>query len=151
MTKKNSGVAQVILVVILAVIIVVAILLSIPKGPKPPIEVRCSLASSTINENEFSVLTVSIKNLDLKTHKITLVFDASSRISIYAGTERLLQQNMYTLTLDATDPSQQKVFTVSGSLDQKVSSAQYPLVLKVYVDGNELKKNWDDLLLTVKR
>ena len=151
MRRRNSGLGQIILIVIFAAIIFVLVISFVPKGPKPPVDIECSLDPLTITQNERSLLTISIENLDLKTHEIKFVFDASSRISIYAGTERLLEQNTYAFTLDATNPSERKAFTMSGSLDQKVSSAQYPILLKVYVNGNELAKNWDDLLLTVRR
>jgi hypothetical protein len=43
------------------------------------------------------------------------------------------------------------VFTVKGSLEEKTSRAEYPIDLKVYVDGNGLLKTWDDILLDVRK
>jgi hypothetical protein len=139
------------LLVVLVAFIIFMTVLSPMFGAKPPIEVNLSLSPTTIKENEAAKLTVLLKNLDLKTHNIRFVFDTTPRISIYAGAEKLLADNAYSFTLEATDPSEEKVFTVKGSLEEKTSRAEYPIDLKVYVDGNGLLKTWDDILLDVRK
>jgi uncharacterized protein (DUF58 family) len=119
--------------------------------PKPPIEVNVSLSPTTIKENEIAKLTLSLKNSDLKTHQIRIVFDTNPRILVYAGTEQLLRDYTFSLTLEASKPSDERVFTMTGVLEERVSSSDYPVTLKIYVDGNELAKTWDDAVLTVKK
>jgi hypothetical protein len=120
-------------------------------APKPPIEVHPSLNPSTIKEEESAQLTLSLKNLDLKTHQIKIVFDVNPRIVVYAGTEVLLQDHTFSLTLDASKPSEERVFTMTDLLETKISSSNCPINLKVYVDENELSKTWDDITLTIKK
>lgn len=138
-------------IIILVVVFFIALVLPPMLAPSPPISVKSSLDPSTIRENERAKLTLSFENSDLKTHDIKLVFDTSPRILIYAGTEQLLQDKTYSFTLEAVDPSEERVFTVTGSLEEKVSSCEYPINLKIYVDGNELQKTWDDIVLIVKK
>jgi hypothetical protein len=119
--------------------------------PKPSVEVHLSLNPSTIRENEIAQLTVSLKNLDLKTHQLKLAFDINPRILVYAGTEQLLQDDTFLLTLEASQPSDERIFTMTGVLEAKSSSCDYPISLKVYENGNELSKTWNDITLTIKK
>lgn len=119
--------------------------------PKAPIEVAVSLNPTSIKENETSKLTLSVKNTDLKTHTIRFVFDTNPLIAIYAGSEQLLHNNAYSFAIEASDPSEERVFTVAGSLDEKVSSSDYPIAVHVYVDGNALSEAWNDVVLTIRQ
>lgn len=138
-------------VVVIAIILITMTALSPLSKPRPPVGVLISLDPTIIRENETSKLTLSVENSDLKTHIITSFFDTSPRISIYAGNEQRLHDNTYSFTIEASDPSEERVFTVTGSLDEKVSSSDYPIALHVYVDGNALSKAWDDVVLTIRK
>jgi hypothetical protein len=139
---------------VLAVLVLSGIAItSLPAAlrPKPPIEVNASLSPTTVRENEVARLTLSLKNLDLKTHEVYIVFDVNPRMLIYAGTEQLLENNTFSLTLEASRSSDERIFTLTGFLEGKISSSDYPVSLKIYVDGVQLSKTWDDLTLTIKK
>jgi hypothetical protein len=119
--------------------------------PKPSVEVHLSLDPSTIKENQSARLTLSLKNLDLKTHQLTIVFNVNPRIQVYAGTEQLLQNYTFSLRLEASQPADERVFTMTGSLEPGISSSDYPISLNVYDNGNELNKAWDDVTLTITK
>ena len=151
MRPRNSGIAPLIAIIFVVALILVSVYVVRHFSPKPPIEVAYSLEPSTIKENERSQLILTFNNIDLKTHEIGIVFAISHRISVYEGSERLLQENTYSFVLEATDPSEQRVFTVSGSLEEGTLSSQYPISFRVFVDGNELRKTWDDPILTIQK
>jgi hypothetical protein len=44
----------------------------------------------------------------------------------------------------------QIVLTVQAMLEGKVSSTDYVVGLKVFVDGNEMAKSWNDFVLTIR-
>lgn len=124
--------------------------------PKPPIEIsKLSIEPSPVKEGEKSILIVSVKNLDLKTHEIKFIFDVGPRVLMYAGAEQLLPKSnsfyVYTFTLEAADPAEERVFAVTTTLEEGISSADYTLSLMVFIDGEELRKTWDDLALTVRK
>ena len=151
MKRKNSGVSPLIGVIILIALAAIIIVMLQPFSPKPSIEVAWSLEPPTVKENERSRLTLSFTNIDLKTYEIKVFFDTSPRLSIYEGNEHLLQQNTYAFTLEASDPSEQRVFTLSGTLEAGTLSSQYSIPFSVYIDGKELPKNWDEPILTIQR
>lgn len=151
MRSRNSGIAPLIAVILVVALIFVSVYAFRHFSPKPPIEVVYSLEPSTIKEKERAHLILTLNNVDLSTHEIGIVFDISHRISVHEGSERLLQENMYSFVLEAADPSEQRVFTVSGSLEEGTLSSQYPISFRVFVDGNELRKTWGDPILTVQK
>lgn len=151
MRRGNSGFLPVIAVVVLVALAIFVIFMSQSFQPKPPIEVMWSLDPSVVKENERSKLTLTFSNLDLKTHEVKVSFDTSPRILVYEGNEHLLQQNKYTFVLEASDPSEQRVFTLSGNLEAGTLGSQYPILFNVLVDGNELSKNWSDPVLTIQK
>ena len=148
---RNSEFSWVFGIILLVAATIILISASQYFQPKQPIEVVWSLDPSTIKENERSKLTLTFNNLDLKTHEIQVFFGTSPRISIYEGNEHLLQQNTYTFTLEASDPSEQRVFTLRGTLEAGTLSSQYLIPYSVCVDGKELPKNWDEPVLTIQR
>jgi len=151
MRPRNSGIAPLVAIILIIALIGATIYIAQLFSPKPPIEVAYSLEPSTIKEGERSQLTLTFNNIALRTHEIEIVFDISHRISIYEGSERLLRENTYSFVLEATDPSEQRVFTVSGSLEAGTLSSQYPIAFRVFVDGNDLRKTWGDPILTVQK
>lgn len=149
MKVGNSGISSLKVIFFLVAIAIITISIHYVPKPKPSIEVRCSLDPKTIKESERSELTLTLNNLDLRTHEIKILFDTSHRVSIYEGNEHPLQENAYTFVLEAADPSEQRVFSISGNLEAGTLSSQYPILFGIYVDGNELSKTWDAPVLTI--
>jgi len=148
--NKNSGFAFLIGILAIAALVIIAILILQFARPKPMVEVMYAIDPSTIKENERSKLTVTFKNVDLKTHEIAVAFEISPRISVYGGNEYLLQDNTYTFRLEATDSDERRVFTISGNLETGTISSQYLIHFSVYVDGDKLSQNWDTPILTIR-
>jgi hypothetical protein len=44
-----------------------------------------------------------------------------------------------------------RVFVVIGTLEEYTLSAEYPISLSVYFDGEEQEETWSDLILKVER
>lgn len=153
----NSGIK----IIMLIIIIFIAILLVYWAYhgffvPKSPIEIsNFSIKPSFIKEGKRASITVGVRNLDMKTHEIKLIFKVSPRVLIFKGAEQPLPKEnsfyTYTFTLDAADPEEERIFTVTATLEEGISRADYPLSLSVLVDGKELRKTWKDLSLTVQR
>lgn len=121
-----------------------------------PIKVsKFSINPSSVKEGDKAIITINVKNLDLKTNEIKLIFSAGPRVSIYAGEEQLLLKSnnnyLYSFKMKAEDPTEERVFSVSVTLEEGISKADYHLSLTVYVDGEKMKKTWGDLILTVKK
>ncbi len=126
-----------------------------------PTMVLFSIDRLVLKKGENATLTVIIENFDLETHVVEYRFNASHRVLIYKGAEKLLprigSQYTFNYILDATVPhtyiytyTETRVFIVSATLEEGVSSATYPISLTVYFDGEELEKTWNDLILKVE-
>jgi len=145
------------IMVALALVIVISIaILFRPSSQQLPIEISdFSIKPSSVKEGNKATITVNVKNVDLKTHQIKFLFNVSPRVSMYAGAEQLLPKDnsfyVYNFTLEAADPTEKRLFTVTATLEEGTSRVDYPLSLTVSFDGEELKKTWDDLTLTVEK
>jgi len=120
-----------------------------PDGP-----VQFSMDRSVIKNGENATITVSVKNIQMKEYKVEYRFNASGRLWVYEGAERLLPrvgaQYVFNYTMDASIPSETRVFVVVGTLEEGISSATYPISLAIYFDGEKLDKSWSDLTLKVE-
>jgi hypothetical protein len=149
--NSDSGSAIAIVVIALLIVAIAAVSLLNAHHPESPIEVLGSLEPSTIKVGERSKLTLTFNNLDLKTHEVTLIFNTNPRILIYEGSEQLLQNNSYTFILEAADPSETRVFTLTGNIESGILSANYPIAYSVHADGNRIQQSWSDAILTIQR
>jgi len=148
----NNKMKLILLAVVAVVIIAVALIgLNLYNGslPKPPIDVNPSISSSSIKVGDRATITIALKNNDLKTHQIEFYFETSQKITVFAGTESKLEDYRYTITMDATSVDDTRAFTLTGTLDEQQSSATFPLVLHVTVDGTELQRTWGDFSILV--
>ena len=123
--------------------------------PKPPIKIKeYSIEPSSIKAGKSATITMTIKNVDLKTHEISLYFKVSPRVIIYTGAEQPLPYSdsryVYTFSMSAEDPTEDRAFTLTATLESGSSRADYPIVLEVKVDGRIIQKNWKDITITVK-
>ena len=101
MRETKSAISWIIVIIVVVVLAVIFIgLTSLGRTPNLPIKVTSSLVPLTTKENEPVKLTVSVKNLDTEFHEVELVFNTSSRIQIFAGTEQHLENNTYSFTID---------------------------------------------------
>ena len=141
-------------VVLVAIVVIAVVGWSLTQS-KHPGSVRFFIDRSVIKHGKNATITVAVENFDLKTHVVEYRFNVSHRLLIYEGAENLLPRNdsecVFTYTLEASIPSEERVFVVVGTLEEGVLSATYPISLAVYFDGNELEKTWSDLTLTVER
>jgi len=149
--SENSGYLRSIGIIVMAAAAIIILSTVRFYQPKPPIEIEGVLDPLTIKVNERSTLTLTVKNLNLETHEIKVIFDTSRHISIFEGNQHLLEHNTYTFILEAADPSEQRVFTLSGTLEVGTLSSQYLIAFNVYVGGDKLQKNWDDPILTIQK
>jgi hypothetical protein len=139
--------------VISVVIVVIALVgswfLMQPTGP-----VNFSIDRSVIKQGENATITVTVKNFNMKKYNVTYWFKVNHRVSIYEGAQKPLpligSQYAFNYTLDATVPSDTRVFVVIGTLEEGISSATYPISLTVFFEGKELEKTWSDLTLMVE-
>ena len=140
-------------VVLVVVVILAAVGLWSWRHPDGP--VQFSMNRSVIKEGENATITVTVKNVQMKEYIVEYRFNASDKLSIYEGAERLLprigSQYVFNFTLDASIPSETRVFVVVGDLEEAISSATYPISLAIYLDGKGLEKTWNDLILKVER
>lgn len=152
MKKAKSGLASAVVAIILLIIFAgIMAYFSQVGRQKPPVEVSSSIEPSTIKENKQAVLYLTFKNVDLRAHEITVTFKVGPRISIYEGTESLLQQNTYSFDLEASNPSEQRAFGISGTLEPGTLSAQYSIAFTVTVDGKDEPKHWTEPVLTIQK
>jgi len=140
-------------VVLVVVVILAAVGLWSGKQPSGP--VQFSMDRSVIKEGENATITVTVENVEMKEYVVEYRFNASDKLSIYEGAERRLprigSQYVFNFTLDASIPSETRVFVVVGDLEEAISSATYPISLAIYLDGEGLEKRWNDLILKVER
>jgi len=153
MRKQKSGLSW-LLILVFAIIVVAVIvigLVSFRPTSNIPIKLSYSLDPSTVEENEPAKLTFSVKNLDGNFHNLEFVFNTSSRIKIYAGTENLLKNNTFPFAIGDYERDQDREFTLVGSLEENVASSKYKIQLEVHVDGEILPELSKTIYLTVKR
>lgn len=153
MKNAKSGLASVVVAIILLAVLagILAYVFSQFGEQKPLVEVVSSLEPSTVKEGERAMLVLNFKNVDLKTHEITVTFSVGPHISIYEGNELPLQQNRYSFVLEASNPSEQRAFGVSGTLETGTLSAEYLIAFNVSVDGQDEQKHWSEPILTIQK
>ena len=121
---------------------------------QPSEQVKFSIDRPVIKQGENATITVTVENFDKLTHDVEYKFNVNHRISIYEGAEKLLpligSQYTFNYTLEATIPSETRIFVVVGTLEEGISSATYPISLAIYFDGKEQEKRWNNLTLTVE-
>lgn len=152
MKKKNDGnIGIVFLVALTMVVIATAIItLDYEQEAEPTIDISSSLTPNPISETEKATLTLSVENLDLSTHQIKFEFEINSFLTIHAGASESLNDNSYTFTLDASDPHEDRIFTVSGSVGEKTTSSNYVISVNVYVDGIQVPEEKQEIEITVQ-
>jgi hypothetical protein len=92
-------------------------------------------------ENKSSVtLKVSLNPSTIK---------ANSKVTIYSGNNPLID-NKYSFVLDASDPSEERIFNVDALLEEWVSGSEYTIFVNLYVDGDEIGEESQKLTLSVK-
>lgn len=143
------------LLVVSMVIVVIAVV-GFWFSRQPTGQVKFSINRSVIKQDENATITVIVENIYRKEHIVEYRFEVrENRVTIYEGAERPLpligSQYTFNFTLNATVPSDTRLFDVTGTLEEGVSSATYPISLTVLFDGEELDKTWPDLALTVER
>ncbi|UCC33945.1 MAG: hypothetical protein JSW53_02780 [Candidatus Bathyarchaeota archaeon] len=142
------------LFVILATIVVIAVVAGwfLTRRTEP---VKFSIDRSVIGDGENATVTVTMENIYMREHYVEYRFKVSHRVDIYEGAEKLLarinSQFVFNYTLEASIPSVTRVFLVIGRLEEDVLSAEYPISLSIYFDGEEQEKTWSDLILKVQR
>jgi len=140
-----------VVLVVIAVIAMVGFWFSM----QPTEPVAFSIDLPVIKKGENATLTVTVKNLDLKMHFVEYRFEVNDKVSIYEGAEELLPRTglVYTFnyTLEATIPSDTRVFVVTGTLEEGTPSITYSISLIIYFDGREIEKTWNDLNLKVEK
>jgi hypothetical protein len=152
MSSRNQSQIASVVVVLIIFLFGMPLIRSLTRGP---LEVdEFSLSSSSVKAGTASEIYLTIKNFDQKSHQIKLVFSVGPRVIIYKGAEQPLDQNQqgytYSFTLAAEDPDIDKIFEVKASIEAGMSSATYPITLRIFVDGTEFTGSWDVLQLTVK-
>ena len=158
--RANRGISRIIVLLLVALIVAVAILVYYigfqPSSLPPPVRItRFSLDSLDIKEGQNTTLRVDIENLNrTRDHQIEYRFNVSKMVLMYAPGGTLLNRvdsyYNYNFTLETTDPSRTKEFTVTGTIHGDVQFSGYLLAFSVYVEGEELQKTWNDLTLTVR-
>jgi hypothetical protein len=116
----------------------------------PKVSIEMKVDKSSINANDYATITIITTNNDLLTHNINFQFDASPKITFYAGRESALQNNAYAWSMDATTEKTTKTFTLTGTLGEQETSTTFPVELHVIVDGSELRQNWEDFSIVIK-
>lgn len=121
---------------------------------RPTGTVEFSIDRSVIKKGENATITVTVENFDKRTHNVEYRFKVSYRVLIHKGAEeplpRIGSEYIFNYTLEATIPSDTRVFVAIGALEEGVSSATYPISLTIYFDGKGQEKTWSDLTLKVE-
>ena len=152
--KKRRSAQSWILIVLVAIVIVVIIVvgyISFKPTPNLPIKISYSLDPSTVKENDPAKLTFSITNVNETFHDIRFVFNTTSRLKIYAGADELLKDNTYNFTIDSYERTQDREFTVVGSLEENIASSKYQIQLQVFLNEEIIPELSRTIYLTVTR
>lgn len=126
------------------------------RSPPEPVRVlECSLDPAEVKAGQSSTLTVTLENLDKRTHTIKLYFSADPKVSFIKPNGEPLERNdssfTYTFVLESAQSTSVLQFLVSGKLSETVSFAGYPIYLEILVDGERISKSWQDLTLTIRK
>ena len=153
MKKQNSALSWILLLVIVIVIaaIIYSVVISFEPENNLPIKISYSLDPSTVKENEIATLTFSITNNNETFHDIEFVFHTNSRLKIYSGTEEIFDNTPYKFTIGDYERTQNREFTVAGSLKENIASSKYQIQLQVSLDQQILPDLSKTIYLTVTR
>jgi len=152
--KKRKSAQSWILIVFIAIVIVVIMVVGyvfFKPTPSLPIKISYSLDPSTVKENDPAKLTFSITNVNETFHDIRFVFNTTSRLKIYAGTDELLKNNTYNFTISSYERNQDREFTVVGSLEENIASSKYQIQLQVFLNEKIIPELSKIIYLTVTR
>jgi len=159
--RAHRGISRIIVLLVVALIVAVALLIYFvgfqPSSPPQSVRItRFSIDLLDMKEDQNTTLTVVIENLNrTRDHEIEYRFNVSQRVLIHAVGGTLLNRvgsyYSYNFTLETTDPTQTKEFTVSGTISEDVEFSGYSLAFSVYVDGEKLQKTWSDLTLIIRK
>ena len=152
--KKRKSAQSWILIVFIAIVIVVIMVVGyvfFKPTPSLPIKISYSLDPSTVKENDPAKLTFSITNVNETFHDIRFVFNTTSRLKIYAGTDELLKNNTYNFTIGSYERNQDREFTVVGSLEENIASSKYQIQLQVFLNEKIIPELSKIIYLTVTR
>lgn len=152
MDRKKAGIGRIILLVIIVFIIIVVVYIGFyqnPSNQNSPVTLKASLEPSKVKVGENSRLKLEFKNQDLESHQISCVFEVNSKVIIYSGNDPLVD-NEYSLSLEASDPTEERILYVNALLEEWVSSSKYTIKVSFYVDGEELVEESQKLTLLVE-
>lgn len=153
MKKRKSGQSWILVLFVAIVIVVIIVVGYIFFEPKSnlPIKISYSLDPSTVKENDPAKLTFSITNVNETFHDVRFVFNTSSRLEIFAGTDELLENNAYDFTISSYERDQDREFTVVGSLEENIASSRYQIQLQVFLNEKIIPELSKTIYLTVTR
>ncbi len=152
MKREKSGIGRVTLFAFLGflIIIVIAVLLfQNPSEQESSVTLKAKLNPSTVKVGENSRLTLEFKNQDLESHQISCTFKANPKVTIYSGNDPLAE-NEYSFILEASDPTEERIFNVNALLEEWITGSEYTIYVSLHVDGNELVEESQKLTLSVK-
>jgi hypothetical protein len=151
--KEKSALARILLLAFISIIIIAIVIIffyEAPPNQKSSVSLRASLKPSTIKVGENSRLTLQFENQDLESHQISCRFNTNQKVIIYSGNDPLAE-NEYSFIIEASDPTEERIFIVNALLEDWISSSTYTIDVSLYIDGNEIVEESLELTLTVKQ
>lgn len=102
----------------------------------------CQLKDSQLSTTQTTTFTVVVQNQDNKTYQNSLlIIDRNPKVFITDSGSPVGQQIRLQLqpAQSSSQPSQiSKAFDIQGSLESDVSKSEYPINVKVNIDGNDV-------------
>jgi hypothetical protein len=150
--KEKSAISRILLLAFLATIIIIiaiSVFYKAPPNQKSLVSLKASLEPSTIKVGENSRLTLEFENQDLASHQISCKFTTNQKVTIYSGNDPLTE-NEYSFVLEASVPTEERILIVNALLEDWISSSKYKINVSLYIDGNEIMEESQELTLTVK-
>ena len=150
---EKSGIGRIkilaFLVFTITIIVIVILFYENPSNPKSSVTLTASLKPSTVKVGENSRLTLEFENQDLESHQISCIFEFNPKVIIYSGNNPLID-NKYSFILEASDPTEERIFSLNALLEEWVASSEYTIHVRLYVDGEEIVEESQKLTLSVK-
>jgi hypothetical protein len=151
--RGGIGGAIAAIIIVLIAMFTLPILISAFNTNTPTVKIaKMDLTPTDIKVNGNSLLTVTIENLDKKTHNIELFFDTNPKVKIFSGAESLLSQvnnqYYYNFSLESADPDRTKQFAITAGIDAKTDSQSYPITIRLIADGKEIARESRSLKVT---
>ncbi len=153
MKKEKSAIARILILAFIAIIIIAIVIIffyEAPPNQKSSVSLRASLEPSTIKVGENSRLTLEFKNQDLESHQISVKFKSNQKVILYSGNDPLAE-NEYSFIIEASDPTEERILIVNALLEDWISRSTYTINVSLYIDGNEIVEESQELTLTVKQ